>query len=87
MRQSLIDELRPALDDPYPLLVPKAEEHLDEKERTASGLVQELEDPLICIDPEQVGCEPRDGAMIERADHELSGAEALELTERARRWW
>ena len=77
MRQSAIDELRTTVNDPDPFLVAKAEEHLDQEERTASGLFQQLEDLLTDIDPEQVGREPRDGAMIERAEHNLSGAEAV----------
>src|SRR6266480_1206925 len=82
MRQSAIDELRPTLDDPDTLLVAKAEEHLDEEERTASGSFQQLEDLLIDIDPEQVGGDPRDGVIIQRADPDLSGAEAPKLVDR-----
>jgi hypothetical protein len=50
MRQPSIDQLSPTLDDPDPLLIAKAEKHLDQEERTAAGLFEEPEDVLAGLD-------------------------------------
>ena len=86
MRQPSIDQLSPALDDPDPLLIAKAEEHLDQKVRAAAALFEEPEDVLARLDPQQVGREHRHRDLIEGSDRDLGRAETLHPMERACRW-
>ena len=86
MRQPSIDQLSPTLDDPDPLLIAKAEKHLDGKVRTAAALFEEPEDVLAGLDPEQVGREHGHRDLIERSDRDLGRAEALHPVERACSW-
>ena len=65
------------------MFVTKPPEQLDEQERTPAGALNHVEEGIIWFRDEDIGCELRDGRVIERAEHDLLGPLTLELIDRS----